>query len=249
MNYLELINKFWTCNNELPIGCNATALYFYLLKVCNSLGWRDTFKHSDRYIALQLGVSINTVRNSKNKLKQLGLIDFKSPEKSSRGVDGSTRYSFTTLSNNDSDTCSVPNTVVDTVIDSVPDTINKLNKTKVITLSNGDTRLIFSSLAPLLEELLTDGAVIEELIRYSGSPYPNENEISDRLKEFFAKLTVDGEETKTRKDAIYHFKNWIDGEKNKKGGKNERQSTNGVNNTRSVEQSEGKAPKDYSGNF
>lgn len=137
MNYIELIQQFWQCNNELPIGCNATALYFYLLKVCNSLGWKETFKHSDRHIAVQLGISINTVRNAKNKLKQIGLIDFKSPEKASRGLSGSTSYKILTISNFDSVHIktiskfdSVTDTVTDTVVDSVPDTRIKLNKTK-----------------------------------------------------------------------------------------------------------------------
>ena len=119
MNYIELINRFWQCNNERPIGCNATALYFYLVKVCNSLSWKETFKHSDRYISIQLGISVNTVRNAKNKLKQLGLIDYKSPEKSSKGLEGSTIYSFLTLSK------------FDTVADTVADTRIKLNQTKV----------------------------------------------------------------------------------------------------------------------
>lgn len=134
MNYIELINRFWKCNNERPIGTNATALYFYLLNLCNSLGWKDTFKHTDRYISFQLGISVNTVRNSKNSLKQLGLIDFRSPQKASRGIEGVTLYSFSTLSNFDI----VPDTVVDMVpcivpdrvADTVPDTLNKLNKTK-----------------------------------------------------------------------------------------------------------------------
>lgn len=130
MNYIELIRQFWQCNNEIPIGPNATALYFYLLKVCNSLGWKETFKHSDRYISIQLGISVNTVRTAKNRLKQLGLIDFKSPEKASKGLNGSTMYKLLTVSNFDS----VPNTDADTVPDTVPDSVadtrNKLNKTK-----------------------------------------------------------------------------------------------------------------------
>jgi hypothetical protein len=124
MYYFELINRFWQCNNERPIGCNATALYFYLVKVCNSLGWKATFKHSDRYISIQLGISVNTVRNAKNRLKQLGLIDFKSPEKASRGLDGATSFSFKTVSN------------FNTVTDTVPDTRNKPNKTKEANIIN-----------------------------------------------------------------------------------------------------------------
>ncbi len=86
--------------------------------MCNSLGWKETFKHSDRYISIQLGISVNTVRDAKNKLKQLGLIDFKSPGKPSKGLDGATSFSIKTISKSD------------TVLDTVPDTRNKRNKTK-----------------------------------------------------------------------------------------------------------------------
>lgn len=67
MNYLSLINKFWQLNSEYPIGMSATVVYFYLLKVCNFLGWKKEFRHSDKYIALHLGISINTVRDAKIK--------------------------------------------------------------------------------------------------------------------------------------------------------------------------------------
>lgn len=206
MNYIELIKQFWQCNNEIPIGCNATALYFYLLKVCNSLGWKETFKHSDRHISIQLGISINTVRTAKNKLKQLGLIDFKSPEKASKGLDGSTRYTIQTISNSDS----VPDTDVNTVADSVPDMVsdtrNKLNYISISLKEN--ERFVFKSLNPLMEEFLNDPIIIEDFQRSIGPPYSSFDTIKDLIKEFFVKLTVDGETSKERKDAIYHFKSW-----------------------------------------
>ena len=141
MNYIEQIRKFWQCNNERPIGCNATALYFYLLNINNSLGWKDTFRHSDRYIAIQLGISVNTVRTAKNLLAQLGLISFKAPQKKSKSLDGCTLYSLSTVLNTDT----VPDTDVDTDADTVPDTDvdtdadtrDKLNKTKQENIESG----------------------------------------------------------------------------------------------------------------
>lgn len=158
MNYIEQIRKFWQCNNERPIGCNATALYFYLLNINNSLGWKDTFRHSDRYIAIQLGISVNTVRTAKNLLAQLGLISFKAPQKKSKSLDGCTLYSLSTVLNNDTVPDTVPdtdaNTDVDTVPDTIPDTRDKLNKTKQ---ENIESR----SLSPPgenLEEQVSDGS-------------------------------------------------------------------------------------------
>ena len=124
------------------------------------------------------------------------------------------------------------------VLHETPEETSKVNKSKVnIYLSNArEKRLIYQSLLPTMEELLNDQACIEELQRTAGLPYPekypDKDEISDKIKEFFAKLTVDGEEKKERKDAIYHFKSWykqqerIEKTQNKKGG------NNGTNNTR-----------------
>lgn len=127
MNYIEQIRRFWQCNNERPIGCNATALYFYLLNINNSLGWKDTFRHSDRYIAIQLGISVNTVRNAKNLLSQLGLLYFRAPQKKSKSLDGCTLYSFTTVLANDTDVNTDIDTVVNTVSPSVSNTDTDVN--------------------------------------------------------------------------------------------------------------------------
>lgn len=141
MNYIEQIRKFWQCNNERPIGCNATALYFYLLNINNSLGWKDTFRHSDRYIAIQLGISVNTVRTAKNLLAQLGLISFKAPQKKSKSLDGCTLYSLSTVLNNDTvhdtDVDTDADTDVNTDVDTDADTRDKLNKTKQENIESG----------------------------------------------------------------------------------------------------------------
>ncbi|WP_260309204.1 hypothetical protein [Riemerella anatipestifer] len=135
MNYIVLINKFWQCNLERCISPNDTRLYFYLLHTCNSLGWKQPFGHSDRHLSIALGMSVNTVRDARNRLMQLGLIDFKTPQKRSKGIDGQTKYVFPTVSTADTvlDTVSDTDidTVSDTVLDTVSDTNNKLNKTKL----------------------------------------------------------------------------------------------------------------------
>ncbi|WIL01334.1 hypothetical protein CRP6_000054 [Riemerella phage vB_RanS_CRP6] len=80
-------------------------------------------------------MSVNTVRDARNRLMQLGLIDFKTPQKRSKGIDGQTKYVFPTVSTADTvlDTVSDTDidTVSDTVLDTVSDTNNKLNKTKL----------------------------------------------------------------------------------------------------------------------
>lgn len=231
MNYIELIKQFWQCNNEIPIGCNATALYFYLLKVCNSLAWKETFKHSDRHIAMQLGISINTVRTAKNRLKQLGLIDFKSPEKSSKGLNGSTTYKIVTLSNFDTVADSVPDSVHDTVADSVPDTINKLN---YIIYIDKDQFYIFDSLRSVYEEFLNDTAQLEILCMNNHITF---EKIKLFIARYFAKLTNEGKKITFLEEVRQHFANWLRCELEKeqkssqKGGNNEK-SENGTTRKR-----------------
>ena len=110
MKYLDYINRFWQSNNEHPLGPNPTVLYFYLLKTANGLAWKDTFRHSDRHIASALGISVNTVRNAKNVLKQRGLIMYKAGNtKGGKSYSSLTIYSvnvskFDTLSDTLSDT-------------------------------------------------------------------------------------------------------------------------------------------------
>ncbi|WP_418894207.1 hypothetical protein [Limibacterium fermenti] len=149
MNYIELINRFWSCSIERAFNPSDCMLYFYLLNTCNALHWKQPFGQSDRYLSVKLGISVNTIRDSKNRLSQMNLIQFKAPEKGSKGINGQTKYWFpATASNNDTvpetvalsvsmvdtdtDTVvdTVPDTVIDTDDDTVPDTNNKQNKNK-----------------------------------------------------------------------------------------------------------------------
>ena len=81
---------------------------------------------------------------------------------------------------------------------------------------NSEERLVFKTLEPLLNEILEDQACIEDLQISAGAPYPTSEEIKEKVKEFFVKLTVDGEQIKERKSAIYHFKSWVNREQDKK---------------------------------
>jgi len=96
MNYINLINSFWRNNGEHSLNGSATSLYFFLMHSCNSLGWKSSFRHSDRYLSARLGLSINTVRTAKIKLKEMGLINFVvDSEKGGRGYQNTTRYILT----------------------------------------------------------------------------------------------------------------------------------------------------------
>lgn len=76
MNYIELINNFWRVDDGAQFTGWETKLYFYLIKTANGLGWVNDFWHSDAKTSVNVGLSINTLKTSRNRLKQMGLIDF-----------------------------------------------------------------------------------------------------------------------------------------------------------------------------
>ncbi|EHQ24556.1 hypothetical protein [Mucilaginibacter paludis] len=77
MNYIELINNFWDVQDEHQFTTTDIALYFYLLKIGNNLRWTNPFRRINAKITADLGISKPTLDRSRNKLKQAGLIDFK----------------------------------------------------------------------------------------------------------------------------------------------------------------------------
>ena len=77
MYYLELIQRFWDFNKTAKISPTEVLLYFYLLK----MGYendRYDFKISDVELGKELGLTRKTIRSTKEKLKNLGIIQFQS---------------------------------------------------------------------------------------------------------------------------------------------------------------------------
>ncbi len=89
MNYIDLINHFWRVDEGAQFTGWEAKLYFYLIKTANSLGWVNVFWHSDGRVSANVGMSVNTMKTSRNRLKQVGLIDFVSGGK---GHGDKTRY-------------------------------------------------------------------------------------------------------------------------------------------------------------
>ena len=78
MNYISLINNFWLLSEEHDFRPIDIALYFYLLKIANSLSWKPCFKRNNKEIMAKLGInSRHTFNNTRNRLKIAGLIDYK----------------------------------------------------------------------------------------------------------------------------------------------------------------------------
>lgn len=140
MNYIQLINNFWTSNELNSFRTTEISLYFYLLDVCNRLSWKESFKRNNRKIQVDLSISFNTLKDARNRLKQAGLINFET-----RSGDGNTIYTLSnfdevtdevntnihTSSNFDEVTDGVSTEVSNEVGIEVASTKNKLNENKL----------------------------------------------------------------------------------------------------------------------
>jgi len=83
MNYIKAINNFWKLQDEHSFNGNQIALYFYLLKLSLE---KTTFKRINAKVMADLNVSYKTLHNSRNRLKQAGLIDFKTKNGSAQTI-------------------------------------------------------------------------------------------------------------------------------------------------------------------
>jgi hypothetical protein len=78
MNYIDMINQIWFLNKEHCFRPSELSLYFHLLDVSNSLGWKNPFKQGNLKIAVEIGISEPTLQRSREKLFNAGVIEFKS---------------------------------------------------------------------------------------------------------------------------------------------------------------------------
>ncbi|SEM45036.1 hypothetical protein SAMN05421856_103306 [Chryseobacterium taichungense] len=75
MHYLELMQRFWDFNPKQSIGTTGISMYLYLLKIGSDNDSCD-FQISDVVISKELGVTRKTVKSTKEKLRNLGLIQY-----------------------------------------------------------------------------------------------------------------------------------------------------------------------------
>lgn len=76
MYYQELIERMWNFNQRIKLGSTAIAMYLYLLKLGNDANGYDV-SLSDVDLSKILGITRKTVKQTKEKLKNLGLIQYK----------------------------------------------------------------------------------------------------------------------------------------------------------------------------
>jgi hypothetical protein len=76
MTYVELMNRFWALFQIKIFSSNDALLYFYLLKVWDSKRGLNPFELRSRNTEDVLRIARKTIIESRNRLKQRGLIDF-----------------------------------------------------------------------------------------------------------------------------------------------------------------------------
>lgn len=146
MNYVELINWFWEKDLEYNFSDKEIALYSYLLKVSNSISWKNPFGQSNDMIIAKFGWGKTSFNTAKNTLKLAGLIDFRA------GNGRSNIYQYTLKQKGvQKSTLSVPlsDTLSDTLSKQKPSSslninlnINKETSKKKIDLSFVDEKFI-----------------------------------------------------------------------------------------------------------
>jgi hypothetical protein len=78
MNYITQIKGFWLQHEKHALNSTDTALYFYLLEVCNSTNWVNPFKRNNAKVMADLHLSRATFFRSRSKLKKAGILNFRS---------------------------------------------------------------------------------------------------------------------------------------------------------------------------
>lgn len=76
MTYVELLSEFWRQNGFKPFGAMDATVYFYLVHQCYIRDWLSPFELQTRNLELALGITRKSIQESKNRLKQRGMIDF-----------------------------------------------------------------------------------------------------------------------------------------------------------------------------
>jgi DNA-binding MarR family transcriptional regulator len=76
MNYISLINQFWSLNREFCFNPSEIAVYFHLIHVSNTLGWKNPFGEKNDSICAAINVSEPTVTKARKRLVEANLISF-----------------------------------------------------------------------------------------------------------------------------------------------------------------------------
>ena len=78
MNYIRQINAFYDALETNPLPAPAIALWHALHAIANKTGWQHEFSVSVSVLCLRAGLNESAVKRARNKLKEAGLIEWRS---------------------------------------------------------------------------------------------------------------------------------------------------------------------------
>ncbi len=100
MTYIDRINAFWTWVQYNDIGSNGAILYLAMLHCANKAAWPEVVSVPNRMLLSLTGLSMDTLKAQRNKLVQLGAIEYVKGKKGKAA-----QYSFPDLSVNFDSPC------------------------------------------------------------------------------------------------------------------------------------------------
>ncbi|SUX48820.1 hypothetical protein [Chryseobacterium indoltheticum] len=179
MYYLELIERFWIFNEKVKPGSTAIAMYLYLLKTAKACDAYD-FKVSDVILSKELGLTRQTVKATKEKLRAFGLIRFQTKN----GVSGSYRLILSYPLE-----ASAPEEMKSSEIQMTPSfkefkddlNLDLLNTGVKIPSSNIDQKINASSIQPANEN--SKIPELEEFLAYARTLAAYQSELDELIKD------------------------------------------------------------------
>ena len=221
MGYIDEINAFqqWllTATN---VSATDIALWYALMHYNNTTGWKREFNVAIKTLEVSTKCTKPTVIKARNKLKQLGLIDFISREGNQSAVYRMIPFRNQFELNNF--------TQMDTQSYTQMDTIHRLDKTRL--LSTNTNVLVEGESPPKAEKKKATRKVFVKPTPAEIQTYVDEHQLNVDVERFFD--YYEGNGWKVGKNPMKDWKatarNWSRNSFDKGGGFNQHTSTNGA---------------------
>lgn len=146
----------------MPFGAMDTTVYFYLLHQCNIRGWHNPFQLQTRDIEFHLSITRKQIGESKNRLKNRGLIDFTSGSRKdipTYTIVGLSKNMFPTETQIETQTETYLETQTETYLEKSPTppkeyTLNRVEKNNNILLTRTREEEDLAKFDSLLQEVI-----------------------------------------------------------------------------------------------
>ena len=229
MGYIDEINAFqqWllTATN---VSATDIALWYALMHYNNTTGWKREFNVAIKTLEVSTKSTKPTVIKARNKLKQLGLIDFISREGNQSAIYRMIPFRKEFELNNFTQMDTQSYTQMDTQSYTQVDTIHRLDKTRL--LSTNTHVLVEGESPPAKEKKKATRKVFVKPTPSEIQTYVDEHNLQVDVERFFD--YYEGNGWKVGKNPMKDWKatarNWSRNNFDKGGGSNQRASTDGA---------------------